>query len=75
MNKLDHIVDAGITAIWLSPIFKSPQVDHGYDISDYRDIDEIFGTLEDFKNLVAACKEKGTIVSPSNIILITKITL
>ncbi|KAF2880410.1 hypothetical protein ILUMI_25767 [Ignelater luminosus] len=58
-QKLDHLVDAGITALWLSPIYKSPGVDAGYDISDYRDIDPIFGNLDDFKKLVVEAKEKG----------------
>ncbi|CAH0551358.1 unnamed protein product [Brassicogethes aeneus] len=59
ISKLDHLKDAGVTATWLSPIYKSPGVDQGYDISDYRDIDPIFGTLEDFKQLLAKAKELG----------------
>lgn len=59
ISKLDHLVDAGVTAAWLSPIYKSPQVDHGYDISDFRDVDPIFGNLDDFKELVRVAKEKG----------------
>ncbi|XP_030768027.1 maltase 2-like [Sitophilus oryzae] len=52
IQKLDHIQDAGVDAVWLSPIYKSPQVDNGYDISDYRDVDEIYGTLDDLRQLV-----------------------
>lgn len=59
IDKLDHLVDAGVTAVWLSPIFKSPQKDFGYDISDFRDIDELFGDLSTFNNLVKASHSKG----------------
>ncbi|KAF7273922.1 hypothetical protein GWI33_013383 [Rhynchophorus ferrugineus] len=59
IQKLDHIQDAGIDAIWLSPIYKSPQVDNGYDISDYRDIDEIYGTLDDLKELLKEAHARG----------------
>ncbi|KAF5284653.1 hypothetical protein FQR65_LT13484 [Abscondita terminalis] len=59
IDKLDHLVDAGVTALWLSPIYKSPQVDFGYDISDFRDVDPLFGTLETFEELVRQAKNKG----------------
>ncbi|KAK4878601.1 hypothetical protein RN001_011107 [Aquatica leii] len=58
-SKLDHLVEIGVTALWLSPIYRSPQVDHGYDISDYRDVDPIFGNLDDFKVLLKTAKQKG----------------
>jgi alpha-glucosidase len=51
-RRLDHIAALGADAIWLSPIFKSPMKDFGYDVSDYNDIDPMFGTLADFKVLV-----------------------
>jgi alpha-glucosidase len=58
IEKLDHLNDGnggglGIDAIWLSPFFPSPQADFGYDVSDYCDVDPIFGTLEDFDLLVS----------------------
>ncbi len=53
ISKLDYIVSLGVDAIWISPFFKSPMKDFGYDISDYRDIDPIFGTLADFDELIA----------------------
>ncbi|KAF5284654.1 hypothetical protein FQR65_LT13485 [Abscondita terminalis] len=59
IQKLDHLVDAGVTALWLSPIYKSPQVDFGYDISDFRDVDPLFGTMDTFKELVQKAKAKG----------------
>lgn len=59
ISKLDHLKDAGITATWLSPIYKSPQVDQGYDISDFRDIAEEYGTLDDFKQLVEKAHDQG----------------
>ncbi|HCM46019.1 MAG TPA: alpha-glucosidase, partial [Colwellia sp.] len=45
ISKLDYIASLGVDAIWISPFFKSPMKDFGYDISDYREIDPIFGTL------------------------------
>ena len=59
INKLEHIVSLGVDALWVSPFFKSPMKDFGYDISDYRDVDPIFGSLDDFDALVAKCKEHG----------------
>jgi len=50
-SKLQHLKDIGVDAVWLSPIYPSPQADFGYDISDYRGIDKLYGTLEDFKRL------------------------
>ncbi|CAG7733129.1 unnamed protein product, partial [Allacma fusca] len=57
-NKLDYFVDIGVETLWLSPIYKSPMKDFGYDISDFTTIDPIFGNLEDFKELMASMKEK-----------------
>jgi alpha-glucosidase len=58
-EKLGHLKDIGVTGLWLSPIFKSPMADFGYDISNFTDIDPMFGTLEDFDRLVAKAKELG----------------
>ncbi len=58
-SRLDHIVELGAEAIWLSPFFRSPMADFGYDVSDYRDVDPIFGTLADFDQLVAECHARG----------------
>lgn len=52
IRKLDYIKDLGVDVIWLNPIYKSPDVDNGYDISDYQSIDERYGTMEDFKQLL-----------------------
>ena len=51
-NKLDHLIDSNVDAFWLSPFYPSPMVDFGYDISNFVDVDRIYGTLEDFENLV-----------------------
>lgn len=56
ISRLDYLENLGIDAIWLSPVCKSPQDDNGYDISDYRDIDPIFGRLEDMENLIEESK-------------------
>ena len=53
-QRLDHLADLGVDVLWLSPVYASPMDDNGYDISDYRAIDPLFGTLEDFDELVAA---------------------
>ncbi|PNF22635.1 Maltase 2 [Cryptotermes secundus] len=58
-DKLGHLKDAGIGAVWLSPIYKSPMVDFGYDIANFTDVDPIFGTLEDFNRLQNRAKELG----------------
>ena len=52
-EKLDYIASLGVDAIWISPFFKSPMKDYGYDVSDYCEIDPLFGTMEDFDALVA----------------------
>ncbi len=59
ISKIDYIKELGVNAVWLSPCFKSPDEDYGYDISDYRDIDPKFGTLEDFKEMVDKFHAKG----------------
>ena len=58
ISKLDYIKDLGATAIWFSPLYKSPDYDYGYDISDYRDIDEKFGTMADFDRLLKECHKR-----------------
>ncbi len=58
-QKLDYLKDLGITMIWLCPIYKSPMADNGYDISDYYDINEEFGTMADFDYLVAEAKKRN----------------
>ena len=58
-RRLDHIARLGADAVWLSPIFKSPMKDFGYDVSDYNDIDPMFGTLADFRALVDRAHELG----------------
>jgi len=59
ISKIDYLKDLGINAIWFSPLYKSPDYDYGYDISDYRDIDPKFGTLDDFKRMLSICHENG----------------
>ncbi|NVK44531.1 MAG: alpha-glucosidase [Oceanospirillaceae bacterium] len=58
-ERLPHIADLGVDAIWLSPIFTSPMADMGYDVSNYTDIDPSFGTLDDFDTMVARAHELG----------------
>jgi len=56
-SKVPYLAELGMDGVWLSPIFKSPQADFGYDISDYRDIHIEYGTLDDFNVLLAECKK------------------
>ena len=59
IEKLDYLEKLGIEGIWLSPVYCSPQDDNGYDISDYQDIDPIFGSLEDMDELIQKASEKN----------------
>src|SRR3954452_3963071 len=59
IGRLDHVATLGVDVVWLSPIYASPQDDAGYDISDYQDIDPVFGTLADFDELLAGLHERG----------------
>ncbi len=59
ISKLDYLADLGIDILWLSPCYRSPLADQGYDISDYYDIDPRFGTMEDMERLIAEAKKRG----------------
>jgi alpha-glucosidase len=59
IQRLDHIATLGVDAIWISPFFKSPMADFGYDIADYRDVDPLFGSLDDFDRLLAKAHDLG----------------
>ena len=59
IGRLDHLVSLGVDAVWISPVYASPQDDAGYDISDYRAIDPLFGTMEQFDELVAEVRRRG----------------
>jgi len=58
-SKLDYLKELGVNAIWITPCFPSPQVDFGYDVSDYEAIDPMYGTMADFDRLVAQAKQRG----------------
>lgn len=58
-SKLDYLRDLGVDAIWITPCFPSPQVDFGYDVSDYENIDPMYGTLKDFDRMAAEAKKKN----------------
>lgn len=59
IESLDHIASLGVTHIWLSPVYKSPDDDNGYDIADYKSIQPAFGTMADFEELIAEAKKRG----------------
>ncbi|HOC14469.1 MAG TPA: alpha-glucosidase [Propionicimonas sp.] len=56
---LDHLAALGVDVVWLSPVYRSPMADNGYDISDYDDVDPLFGTLEDLDALIAGLHDRG----------------
>ena len=58
-ERLEHVARLGVDAVWLSPFYRSPQKDAGYDVADYRDVDPLFGTLEDADRLIARAHELG----------------
>ncbi len=59
ISKLDYLKDLGIEVIWVSPVYQSPNDDNGYDISDYQEIAEEFGTMSDFDDLLEKVHQKG----------------
>ncbi|CAH0386851.1 unnamed protein product [Bemisia tabaci] len=59
VEKLDYLVDLGVDAIWIQPFYQSPMRDLGYDVSDYRSPDPMFGSMTDLENLIKAVKERG----------------
>ena len=59
VQKLDYLKELGINAVWLCPCYKSPNCDNGYDISDYRDIMDEFGTLDDWKEMISEMHKRG----------------
>ena len=58
-QEMDYLVNLGVDALWLSPFYPSPQVDAGYDVADYCDVDPIFGSLEDFDELIHSAHNRG----------------
>ena len=59
LGRLDHLERLGVDVVWLSPVYRSPMDDNGYDISDYHDVDPVFGTLEDLDELIAEVHARG----------------
>src|SRR5690242_4355558 len=59
ISKLDYIKSLGVNVVWLNPIYSSPNDDNGYDVSDYRNIMQDFGTMEDFDALLKGMHERG----------------
>ncbi len=58
-SRLDHLALLGVDVLWLSPVYRSPMDDNGYDISDYEDVDPLFGSLADLDALIAGCHDRG----------------
>lgn len=58
-SKLDYLAELGVDAVWLSPVYPSPQHDNGYDIRDYQDVDPVFGSLDEFDALLSDAHERG----------------
>lgn len=62
ISRLDYLMELGISMIWVCPVYRSPMVDHGYDISDYTQIDPMFGTNEDLQRLIDEARKRGITV-------------
>jgi len=62
INRIDYIKSLGVDAIWISPFFQSPMRDYGYDVSDYRAIDPIFGDIDDFDTMLASAHKLGLLI-------------
>ena len=58
-SKLDYLVELGVQSVWLSPVYESPMKDFGYDISNFTNIDPLFGTLDDFRVMQEAMKNRS----------------
>jgi len=61
IQKLDYFVELGVDTLWIGPLFKSPMNDLGYDVEDYRTIDPIFGTMDDFDELIAEMNKRSNV--------------
>src|SRR5262245_42782701 len=59
IERLDYVASLGVDAIWIAPFFKSPMADFGYDVADYRSVDPMFGTMDDFDRLLARAHGLG----------------
>lgn len=59
ISKLNYIASLGVTTVWLSPMYESPQDDMGYDVSDYENVYSKYGTLQDMEELIAGCHDRG----------------
>ena len=59
LQRLDYLLSLGIEAVWIAPFYPSPMADFGYDVSDYQDIDPVFGSLADFDRLVTEAHNRG----------------
>ena len=65
IERLDHLDELGVDAVWLTPCYPSPQHDHGYDVADYRDIDPLFGTLADADELMTIIMQRKAPALPA----------
>ena len=61
-SRLDYLKELGVGTLWLSPFFKSPMRDFGYDVQNYTEIDPLFGTMEDFEELMAEAKNRSALL-------------
>jgi len=59
IDRLDYVAGLGVDAIWIAPFFKSPMADFGYDVADYRSVDPMFGSMDDFDRLLARAHDLG----------------
>ena len=62
VQKMDYLSSLGVDAIWLSPFFKSPMKDMGYDVSDYTEVDPLFGSMKDFDKLISIAHQNNILI-------------
>lgn len=62
LEKLDHFQYLNIKSVWVGPVYRSPMKDFGYDVEDFRDIDPLYGTMQDFEDLLAEMHNRGVCV-------------
>jgi len=74
-SKLEYVADLGVDAIWISPFFKSPMKDFGYDVEDFRQVDPVFGDLDDFDTLIRKAHSLGLKVVIDQVYLIALINV
>ena len=75
VEKLDYLKELGVDVLWLSPVYKSPNDDNGYDISDYQDIMDDFGTMSDFDRMLQEAHKRGLKIMMDLVVIIHQMNI